>query len=615
MIVASAADSVAAVAATPAAALSVNSVAVPVSVIGATLPSAGRSGVGMNLTSVNSYSAELPTIDLMKKASGWITQCQDGKGTCTGFATGARGYDTLEEGSLSVDANGWIKSLPATTDPTIKYRTVTTKLAEAGVQLAGTYTVVYDGQGTISYGGPVTKVASLSSPGRDVITIASSPNSVFLNITATTPTNYIRNIRVFVPGGACQSDLTVYAADATACGAGKGAFVAFEKFPATTVWHPAFLASVKGFRSLRFMDWGQTNFTPVVAWSDRTPAAARTWYSTVGVPLESMFDLAAKAGVNPWMNIPAHANDDYVHQFGKLAHANLARGSKLAIEYGNEMWNYQFLPTQWALQQAMALWPTAAKTQSNQTPLQLNYYALRLAQVCSIVKSEFGADSANVQCVANTQAANAWATDQVLQCTYAKAILGKACSSYIDAVAVAPYFGSYIANATGTFAVVSKWAADADGGLSRLFQEITGLDSGGNAVAAPLAASGTKVPTGALAQTQGWMVATKAVVAKYGLPMWAYEGGQSLIPTGGSDASVLNVMMAANRDARMAAAYEAMMKDWQAAGGQTFMLFADASVYSRGGFWGMRESQFGTSPKWDFAVKWRDKTACWWSGC
>ncbi len=574
---------------------------------------AKRSGVGMNLTSVNSYSAEIPTIDLMKKSSAWLTQCQDGKGTCTGFPAGARGYDTLEEASLNLDSDGWVKSLPATTDTTVKYRTVTTKLAEAGVQVAGTYTVVYDGQGTITYGGPVTKVASLSSPGRDVITIASSANAVFLNITATTASNYLRNIRVYLPGGACQSDLTKYVTDATGCTSSTGAFVPFEKFPAGTVWHPAFIASLKGFRTLRFMDWGQTNYTPAAAWTDRTPATARTWYSTVGVPLESMFDLAAKTGANPWMNIPAHATDDYVHQFGKLAHAQLASGSKLALEYGNEMWNYQFKSTQWALQQAMAQWPAAAATTSNQSVLELNWYAMRLAQVCSIVKSEFGADAGNVQCVANTQAANSWATDQVLQCTYAKSVLGRACSSYVDAVAIAPYFGSYIGSAAGTAAVVGTWYADADGGLTKLFEEINGTDpTTGASIAAPLAAVGGKLQSGALVQANGWMTATKAVVAKYGLPMWAYEGGQSLIPT---TSSMTTLMAAGNRDSRMGAAYQTMMKNWQAAGGQTFILFADVSVYSSGGFWGLRESQFATSPKWNVAVQYRDTTACWWSGC
>ena len=68
-----------------------------------------RSGVGMNLTGVTSYSPEMPTIDLMKKASPWITQCQNGYQSCTAFTGTARAYDTLEEASLSVDSDGWVK--------------------------------------------------------------------------------------------------------------------------------------------------------------------------------------------------------------------------------------------------------------------------------------------------------------------------------------------------------------------------------------------------------------------------------------------------------------------------------------------------------------------------
>jgi len=570
-----------------------------------------RSGAGMNLTSVISYTPEMPTIDLMKKASAWITQCQSGS-NCAGFTGGASAYDTLEEAHLNLDANGWVQSLPASTDSTVKYRTVTTKLAEGGVQLAGTYTVLYDGQGTITYGGPVTKIASQSSAGRDVITIASSPNAVFLNITSTTPTNYIRNIRVYMPGGACKSDLTTYVSDASGCNASTGAFVAFENFPAGTVWHPAFLASVKGFRALRFMDWAQTNTSTIANWADRSPATARTWNSTTGVPLEMMFDLASKAGADAWMNIPTYATDDYVHQFGKLAHANLASGSKLDIEYSNEVWNYGFAQASYALQQARTLW-SSGQPNPNDSVMQLNWYALRLAQVCNIVKSEFGADASRVQCVSNTQAAVSWNTDQVMQCTYAQSTLGKACSKFIDVVAIAPYFGGYIGNTADSTAMLTNWTTNSDGGLTELFEEITGTNPvTGAAITAPMAAVGDHAQSGALAEAYGWMVATKAVAAKYGLPMWAYEGGQGLIP---SAPGALTLMAAANRDARMGTVYETMMKNWQSAGGQTFALFADVGAYGSAGFWGLRETQFSTSPKWSVALEYRDKVACWWSGC
>jgi hypothetical protein len=115
------------------------------------------------------------------------------------------------------------------------------------------------------------------------------------------------------------------------------------------------------------------------------------------------------------------------------------------------------------------------------------------------------------------------------------------------------------------------------------------------------------------------MVATKAAADKYGVPMWAYEGGQSLLPLANdTDQSLLNLMIAANRDARMGAAYQTMLSDWKAAGGQTFAIFTDIATPSKYGFWGLRESQWDTAanaPKWKTALQWRDNTACWWTGC
>lgn len=573
-----------------------------------------RSGVGMNLTSVNSYSPEMPTIDLMKKASPWMTQCQNAYQTCTGFTGSARAYDTLEEASLPVDANGWVTSLPAASDTTVKYRSVTTKIAEGGVQQAGTYTVLYDGSGTITYSGMATKVASQSTPGRDVITVTNNAVGVYLNIVATDPKNYIRNIRVYAPGGACKSDLTTYVAAASSCAASTGGFVPFESFPAGTVWHPAFIASLKGFRTLRFMDWAQTNYTQAVNWTDRTPATARSWYVTTGVPLESMLDLAGKVGADPWVNIPAHATDDYVHQWAQDAHAHLAAGSNINVEYGNEMWNWAFASTRWVLAQAEATWPTVSAS-SNIQLLESNWYAMRTAQVCNIVKSEFGTDSGRVKCVANTQAASPVSTSFVLDCTLGQRVLGQPCSKFIDAVAIAPYFGYYFQNNTAIQTAMKSWYSDADGGLTKMFEEINGTDSTGQSVIAPLSVSAaTTLSTGALAQATGWMVAQHAVTAKYNIPLWAYEGGQSLVPTAG-DTNMLNLMAAANRDARMGATYQTMMTAWKNAGGQTFTFFADVGTYGSGGMWGLRENQFDTStPKWKTATQWRSQ-ACWWTGC
>ncbi len=240
---------------------------------------------------------------------------------------------------------------------------------------------------------------------------------------------------------------------------------------------------------------------------------------------------------------------------------------------------------------------------------------MRLVQVCNIVKSEFGADANRVQCVANTQAANPGATDVVLNCPYAQSTLGQPCYKFIDAVAIAPYVGWYIGTGA-TASIMSTWYSDADGGLAKLFQELTGTDANnGQSLTAPLVSAGTKAPGGALAMAQSWIVAQKAVASKYGLPLYAYEGGQGMVPAAG-DAKMLSLMTAANRDPRMGAAYIKMMNQWKAAGGATFVFFGDVGGYGPGGFWGLHESQFDTTaPKWVAATQWRDTQACWWAGC
>jgi len=576
---------------------------------------AARSGVGMNVGGLSPYSPEYPSIDLMKVSGSWLTQCTNTTGSnCNNFTSPARDFDTLEESKLDLDAQGWVKSLPASTDTTVKYRRVMVAIT-AGLGLPdGQYVVRYDGQGTLSYTGG-TKVAAASSAGRDVIQYSPSKGGLFLTISATTPSNYLRNIRVYAPGGACANDYTTYAASASSCGGDKGAFVAFESFPASQPWFPQFISDLKGFRTLRFMDWMKTNTTMTADWASRPLPTDRNWGGANGAPVETMIDLANATGSDPWMNIPPHATDDYVHQFARLVHQRMSPSLHLNLEYANETWNYSFAPTNWMLAQAKAAWPTQVAQGANVYYLELNWYARRLAQVCTIAKQEFGADASRVTCIANTQASMSSGTQQVLACTYAAAELGKPCAKFFDAVAVAPYFGFYIGLPTYR-PTVATWYADADGGLSKLFSEINGADASGTPITAPLA-SLSKFPAGARGMSKGWMTTTKAVADTYGLPMWAYEGGQHLLPYGGdTDANFYNLVLAANRDARMGTAYSQDLADWKAAGGQVFAYYNHVSPASKYGFWGAKETLGdNANPKWQAILQARDASACWWAGC
>jgi uncharacterized protein YecT (DUF1311 family) len=444
-----------------------------------------------------------------------------------------------------------------------------------------------------------------------------STSSFWLSITATSASNHLRNIRVYLPGGACANDLTTYAPAASACIASQGAFVPFESFPAGSTWNPQFLADVKGFRTLRFMDWGQTNSTALSSWASRPLITDRTWTGVNGVPLEAMFDLANKVSADPWINIPPHADDNYITQAAKVALQAVDAKHKINLEYGNEMWNYSFPATKWALAQAQAAWPAELAAGANVYELESNWYARRLVQTCTLAKAAGTGAASRFTCISNTQAAVATQTDQVLRCTYAAKTLGQPCAKFIDVAAVAPYFGQYL-NGTALRPTVTTWYTAADGGLANLFAELTGTDANGTAIAkSALSLVNAAAPaSGALSQLKGWMQQSQATAAKYGLPLWTYEGGQGLVPqTNDADTHFINLTIAANRDARMGPAYQRMFSDWQAVGGQVFTYYSHVATPGKYGSWGLKETMSdNANAKWA-AVKQARDTACWWTGC
>ena len=79
---------------------------------------------------------------------------------------------------------------------------------------------------------------------------------------------------------------------------------------------PSFVTLTSHFDSLRFMDWVHTNDSPEQEWSDRrnplSPSYATTVGNTTGIPWESCVKLANTVEKDMWINIPAHASDDYV---------------------------------------------------------------------------------------------------------------------------------------------------------------------------------------------------------------------------------------------------------------------------------------------------------------
>ncbi|MEK8030667.1 hypothetical protein AACH06_07490 [Ideonella sp. DXS29W] len=572
-----------------------------------------RSGVGLNLSAWDYFSTDFPLVNQFKRSSGWLTQCEPSTDKrCTGMPEGASPWDTLEESKLELDAQGWPRRLPAADDAQTHYRSVAVLLFNDNGHShpAGKYVVTYEGRGVLAHDLLGRKLERESRPGRDVVEVDNRADGGWrISIKATDPKDPLRNIRVLPPGGACERDGGHYAMSAADCDRpSQGAFVPFEQLPADHWWHPRFIQDVRGFRVLRFMDWGKTNSSTLVRWSDRPKLDDATWASASGVPVEAMLDVARVTGADPWLNLPMQADDDYVRQFAQLLKAKLPAGRTAIVEYANEPWNQAFPVSAWMTRKARAEWPAA---KASDAALAVNWHAWRSARICQTIKAEWGTQLAPVRCVLNVQAANPDLIRQSLACPLASASLGVPCAKRVDAVAVAPYFGGYLGEAA-VQPQVAGWTRAADG-LDQLFQELLGEDRRGMPAKAPLPATAG----GALMQSRGWMAADKKLADEFGLPLWAYEGGQHLtLPPGSSDAAWLGLITAANRDARMSRAYQRHLADWQAAGGQVFVWFNHAGRPSKFGAWGLKETQFSDAfPKWQAVRAARDDQPCWWKGC
>lgn len=529
---------------------------------------AGSVPLGINITGLSYYSPEFTFVDAMKSSGGWYTQ--------DGIA-----WDTLEQDKLDVDKDGWVKSLPAAgSGARYKYVAALLSASDEKRHPSGQYTVLYDGEGTMDYLFAGKKNEALSRPGRDVVDVDGSVGGFLLRITATDPKkngNYIRNIRVMMPG---YSDGQLF--------------------------HNKFLEDISKYRVARFMDLLATNTTKVTNWESRTKVSDARWNGENGMPPEMAIELAKQAHVDPWVNMPVRATDDYVRQFALVAKRQLLGDQNVYVEYSNETWNtgYPFnIGGSWIEEQAKKLWP-GSYPNVDDFAKRANWAGKRSSEVCAIWKNVFGVEKNRVKCVMGGWTSLTTVTEHMLDCPlWAAMNRGRKCSANMDYLATAPYFGNYVGQAK--FAPkVREWMKDADGGLNKLFQE---LEFGGllhNPSDLPL---WERAPIdGALAESFRFMDADFAVARARNLKNIVYEGGQHLVWSLAvhSDQSLVDLFNKANRDPRMGALYTKYLNGWKQRGGGLFSVFASVGPYTKWGAWGIKEYQTQAStPKLDAVMR------------
>ena len=292
-------------------------------------------GIGMNLAGFGDFAPGFPFLNLMWGARIWLTRLTKGSGP----------WDTGLAGDIQTDPDGYPLELPYLTPDAGEAHEVFTLLPNTLSR--GAYVVLYDGEGEIGTG-IATRLVS-QAPGRAVVFMQHSDAAEVLAIRKSKRGNHVRNIRVL--------PLALEAAN-------------LNHNPFRT----EFIDFCKPWQCLRFMDWQATNNSINQAWDQRpktsfytqvgitgdrsgslvpsVPAWQLKWGS--GVALEVCIQLANLTKTDAWLCVPHLADDDYIRQMAKLVKNTLDPNLRVYIEYSNEIWNWQFLQSQWMLRSELA---------------------------------------------------------------------------------------------------------------------------------------------------------------------------------------------------------------------------------------------------------------------
>lgn len=508
-----------------------------------------RSAVGTNLNAITYWSTELPFADVMKSSGEWVS------GDKAQWSNNQK---------LDLDKNGWVRSLgPGQVARTLMLREIGERYP------AGQYLVRYKGQGTLKFEYAARIVSQ--KPGEIVLQVTPQNGGVSMLIEATNPADYLRDIVITIPGGICEGDSFTHVQGPQKCEGRR--FLSYADHSESILFNPVFLDRLRAYSVLRFVNWMQTNHSPVANWSQRTPLSARTWTVASGVPVEVLFELANHINAHPWLTIPHKADDAYVRNLAQMAKARLNPDLRVYVEHSNEVWNALFAQNAYATQQAAA-----------QVPLinQIQYHALRSRTLGGIFKDQLG--SSRVIAVLAAQTGNMWTGSRALDYLNGrfKGAIG------VDALAIGPYFAVMPGpREAGTYTAMTP---------ETLFAFVR-----------------SKIFPTVFATVKNYSKLAKA----NNLPLIAYEGGQHLvgIQSAENNTELTALFLAFNRDPRVKQLYLDYLNGWKQAGGELFVHYFDVGRFDKWGAWGALEyvdQPRSAAPKFDALQTFIEQNPVWW---
>ncbi|MGJ8673670.1 InlB B-repeat-containing protein [Rubritalea sp.] len=420
--------------------------------------------------------------------------------------------------------------------------------------MPGNYTLNFEGTGTLYItGAGIDQNLTITATGGQAshtVPFNNNGQNILFRIIESSTADPIRNIRLHMPG-----------------------------FDDSTTFHPDFLEKMANFSTLRFMDWGETNSSPVSQWNERTLPNARSQArpATDGVALEHQIALANTLGKSPWICIPHLADDNYVTQAANLLRDSLDSNLQVYVEYSNETWNGapSFIQTYYTREQGLAMGlSTNAVTAGN------IYHSMRSAQIWNIFRTVFqdGDAPSRVINVAAAWAAQTEAAQARLLALNDPTINPTEIAA--DVLAIAPYFGH---------------------GISQDFLDANGYPT--------IDAICTTLSQDEIQESTQHVREHKALADLHGLRLVCYEGGQHWVNASNtrSDNALTAILTDANRDPRMGQRYIEYLDMLNREGVDLFANFLGTQGFSATGSWGIWEYQdqpLAEAPKAAAILEW-----------
>ena len=608
-------------------------------------------------------TGEMPVL-LFKPSLGINTEAPQGGVDTVGqampfvdiFRT-ARPFAELSSTKTQYDANGW----PTKLDPDIGYaRTKVLQGTLSGAIPNGKYTLVYEGEGKLELGGQaIANVTGLSD--RKGFTFdfilkdEANPeaNALSIIIRDISPDNYIKNIRIVMPGGTCQTNQgeynpfihvnsqsecpenTTYRSFAGRLGQNRN----------DIIFNPDYLMFLRNFKVIRMMNLMEAShgthnclvplengegskldeacLTQPLEWSERAKLDDAVWGGNDGrtpytkrngVPVEVIVSLANTVNRDIWVNMPHAATDEYISEFANYTAEHLKDNLKTYIEYANETWNNGFLAHHYVeklgfdnnLDKNIPARFSNSNSRDGEYFARLRYYSQHSVEIFKLWKAAFHDNNDRLIRVLGTSQGDTILTEEMIK------HVGQ---DEVDAIAMAPYFFGCISHPLDR----RDPCPDA-----KVLLEATTVDD-----LFEIIDQDKSIDPSALSSTLNKIAVQAKMASKYNLKLLSYEGGQHLTIMGdmgnldeANKQRLRLLFKKANRDPRMKQRYETLLNGWKDLsdeGTTLFTLYTLPQSFYRFGNWGIKEhlnKSRKESPKYDGVMTFQERVGkCWWDGC